>query len=537
MKNSVLTILGTGMLLAAYTIPALALEPTVYPGYCFNKLSPDGTLAVTYAYGGGGFLNIATGETTEFGDDFHPGVGNAISLDGKVMGYNPPTETLTYWQNGEYYEIEDASTHIWSYANGITPDSKRIVGEVTPDNFEGYEGLMLVPCYWDLQDDGTYGKTNFLPCPTTDYTGRKPQYITAVCVSDDGKTICGQVLDYKGAIAQPIVYTQNANGEWNYTMLMAEDFKLDENLPPNPGESPLPEDFMSADNRKDYLAKLSQWWLVNGNAENQDWSTYPDYLDYMNANELAAYEDAETDWLIEFQRYDNALQRYENSVPNIGFNDVFVTADGSQYITCGTYREDNKVIYTPYIINVADGTYQTYPQDGIRPVLSSVAADGTMLGHYTNKYNIQEAYIMPAGETTFVPLQDYFAIHNPELAQWMKDNLYHEMYGMEFDPTIEDYIEVPVDGYNTGIPLTTPDMSLFSLAVDVNWDADDALTYGYLFSPGIAGVESLVAEPLDGVYKVYNLQGVKTLETKDATQIESLAKGIYIVNGKKVLVK
>ena len=52
---------------------------------------------------------------------------------------------------------------------------------------------------------------------------------------------------------------------------------------------------------------------------------------------------------------------------------------------------------------------------------------------------------------------------------------------------------------------------------------------------GGAGVESLVAEPTDGIYKVYNLQGVKVLETKDTNNVNTLPAGIYIVNGKKVI--
>ena len=52
-----------------------------------------------------------------------------------------------------------------------------------------------------------------------------------------------------------------------------------------------------------------------------------------------------------------------------------------------------------------------------------------------------------------------------------------------------------------------------------------------------AGVESIVSEPKDGIYKVFNLQGVKVLETKDASAVSGLSKGIYIINGKKVLVK
>lgn len=52
---------------------------------------------------------------------------------------------------------------------------------------------------------------------------------------------------------------------------------------------------------------------------------------------------------------------------------------------------------------------------------------------------------------------------------------------------------------------------------------------------GQAGVEGIFADPVGGIYKVYNPQGVKVLETTDPSELNSLAKGIYIVNGKKVV--
>lgn len=52
---------------------------------------------------------------------------------------------------------------------------------------------------------------------------------------------------------------------------------------------------------------------------------------------------------------------------------------------------------------------------------------------------------------------------------------------------------------------------------------------------GQSGIGDLVAEPEDGVYRVYNLQGVKVLETKDASLLNTLSKGLYILNGKKVM--
>lgn len=52
-----------------------------------------------------------------------------------------------------------------------------------------------------------------------------------------------------------------------------------------------------------------------------------------------------------------------------------------------------------------------------------------------------------------------------------------------------------------------------------------------------AGVENIIDDNVPTVYKVYNLQGVKMLETEDASAVNNLPAGIYVVNGKKVAIK
>lgn len=48
------------------------------------------------------------------------------------------------------------------------------------------------------------------------------------------------------------------------------------------------------------------------------------------------------------------------------------------------------------------------------------------------------------------------------------------------------------------------------------------------------GVEGIEENTKEEVFKVYNPQGIKVLETKDTADFDNLAKGIYIINGKKV---
>lgn len=48
-----------------------------------------------------------------------------------------------------------------------------------------------------------------------------------------------------------------------------------------------------------------------------------------------------------------------------------------------------------------------------------------------------------------------------------------------------------------------------------------------------SGIDGVVAE--DGFYRVFNLQGILILETENLQDLNTLAKGIYIVNGKKIV--
>ena len=62
--------------------------------------------------------------------------------------------------------------------------------------------------------------------------------------------------------------------------------------------------------------------------------------------------------------------------------------------------------------------------------------------------------------------------------------------------------------------------------------ANSVLLYGYKVTPGGTGIREISADsPVD----VYNMQGNKV--RSKATTLSGLPKGIYIVNGRKVIVK
>lgn len=58
-------------------------------------------------------------------------------------------------------------------------------------------------------------------------------------------------------------------------------------------------------------------------------------------------------------------------------------------------------------------------------------------------------------------------------------------------------------------------------------------TYVTFASAGIDDITTDIATS----YTVYNLMGIKVLETADYDRVKALPKGIYIVNGKKVAIR
>lgn len=516
--------------------------PAVYPGLAFRNISPNGKYAISDS-GIQDPMTIIDFEHLKdyiYIEEYAGGSGNNISNTGVVVGYKAGAEEASYWQNGEWHSLPVPTGAVLSYANGITPDGSRIVGDISPTDYAGdYEGTMVVPCYWDLQSDGSYSGPYLLPYPTKDYTERSPQYVTCVRVSEDGKTIAGQIRDYHGMLCQPVVYMQAADGKWSYKLLLEElYYPSDLILPPFPGDGPDPIDWMSPEEREAYNRAVAIWEVLG----NDNYDTYPEYEEYMTPEEIEAYNEVSLKWQEEYSHYDEILNQLENRVPAFDYNNVFLSSDGKKYASTTALRFKDEVNglnikeYTPYIIDIQSDTYKSYPAvEGLNIMLSSLCDDGTLLGQWNDEnYGIFNGYILPAGTTEFIPFYDYVKENDPTLASWMETNMGHKY--IYYDP--ETLMPSTENIIATGIPFSTPDMSYVVFAQYNFWgdDSDPDYYYGYMIGmEPLAGVETITGEyNNDGVYRVYNLQGLKIIETKDSSDINILPKGIYIVNGKKV---
>lgn len=430
---------------------ACALEPSIHPGKAFCGVAPDGSLAVSTLYGLIHIVNVETGQEFEYVEDemISVGNGNFISNNGKVVGSK--NEVAAVWSNGSWATIASAEDAAISYAGGITRDGSRIVGSIAPAGYDGmFEGTMLVPCYWDLQSDGTYGEVNYLPCPEKDFVGRQPQYITAISVSQDGKTVIGQVQDYSGFVIQPIVYKANDKGEWDYTLLIDELYHPEGFvLPEDPGDGPSaqpeaymtedelaaylqavqeyeeiyasliypePASFMSDEEFAAYMAALEKYyetWDYADYPNEQDYMTeaewnlyqqaildyyekmdslvYPNAADYMGPESLAAYEaalKAVEEWDEKWMEFSDAFNRLCEMVPNFTFNNVLINGDGTKYASTTSSGDFfTGFNYIPCLLNLEDGTLKEFNAFGTSLIVSSMTDDGTLLAQKPGSFD------------------------------------------------------------------------------------------------------------------------------------------------------
>lgn len=58
-----------------------------------------------------------------------------------------------------------------------------------------------------------------------------------------------------------------------------------------------------------------------------------------------------------------------------------------------------------------------------------------------------------------------------------------------------------------------------------------------IYTDGESGIKSVSSDAETVCQGVYNLQGIRVLESNDASAVKNLPKGIYVINGKKVVMK
>lgn len=525
--------------LAALAFPLLAVAQAVVTPTPDNmvwkkniqplKLSASGEWVGSGA-GDASVYNLVTGEYIDYWGGTL-GLGNPVANNGWAVGQTASSYGVMM-TNGSIKTPATLSPYWFSTIDGITPDASRVCGFVSNPDAKGYY-MQYIPFVADLDANGEMGEPQILPYPDKFFFGDTPNRVTAIWISDDGKTVLGEIVSIIDALGAPIVFTQDDNGKWSYSLPSEKLFNPNGIvMPEDPeemmGPAPEPTDFMSPLQLAAYQKAFQDY--VNSN---YDLNLYPEPEKYMTEEEIEAYNEAANEynaWLEsdEFKQaemaYKKAYTEIRQSSPFFNQNEMALCYDGSCMIQSGSMI-NNQLQPVEYIYKfMLDGSdeYARYESPASNSYPSVILPDGTaFVVQGIDPQIIPSSYVLEPGKTTYTPFAEYIAPEYPEVAEWIELNF----------PTA------------CGVVQTNEDMTVFASALYymnyMTWSGDEDFFYsGYFFSNTItfAGIESIVAENQDGVYRVYNLQGVKVLETKDASQLNNLPKGIYVINGKKIAI-
>lgn len=511
------------MILAALAVPLIGIaENVVQPVYKKNvyalRISPNGKYIASKT-DTGGVYDVATGEMTTF-DNTYIGLGNSIANNGTAVGDGEYGAVIMV--NGEASVPESFEAYSYTQFNGITPDATRIVGLVSnPDR----NGLFYVPFVADVNAAGEVSEPILLPYPDKDFFNIPPQYVAAVWISEDGKTIAGFVVDNRGWYSYPITFQEGADGNWSYNLPSKDLFNPEHlEIPIDPmydePEYPLPQNFMTGALKDAYMEDYRAW--VGG------YGPQPYAEDYMTASQFQQYKEAVdkyNEWYDNseeaMREYDKIYERVLATSPTFSGNDLCLSLSGEYLlIHGGVINNLGEMEGKIYEFSCSGGLLReiSTPYSNLYP--TQMLSDGTIVAALP-MMAVPSTYFLMPGSNEFISVQDYLAPEYPELVEWIDENF-------------------PM---GTGLVSVSDDMSVMAggLVPDQLAYYPDNADFYYstyiLANLETSGIESFVSPEENGVYKVYDLKGSKVLETTDSSLINGLSKGVYIINGKKIMLK
>lgn len=548
MKKELLFGFGLTVLVPAF---AEVAEPVRVPEFYSRKISADGTVIYSETLEEVHMYKLADKEVVTLGN-FQVGNGNCVTSDGGIMVGGTEMGEAIMVVNGEekrFSELE-AEFSLCSF-HGITGDGKRICGLVS-NNATGTE-TMYLPAYWDVKADGTVGETQYLPYPAKDWQGLEVQHCSAVCISNDGKTILGQVIDWSGMDIYPIVYTQDNDGKWSYSLpteSLINPNKLP--LPVYPGEfdggdPPYYEDYMTAEEVEAYNTAISDYY--NGNSD-----VFPEATDYMSAEEAAKYNEVCEEYQAKEDAYNEKLSGYfeakeaiENESVFFEENTLAMSADAKLMgMKAERYVENDdpmswfpwKVISDTYILEPATSGMRVVPQpaDGISPGPNQILSDGTVISN-SAAGSIDGAYVLAPDSDEYVAFPKYFATKNAAGAAWLKENFTHE-FAVAYDE--ENDTEIYEKKVLTGHVVVADNWSIVSGGVEAYMypDPDDySLSFeSYIIQKDMSGVTSVAADVKLVDKKYYDINGFEIKNPEDGIYVErSVYSDGTVITSKKVM--
>lgn len=547
-----LTAVLTVMASAYMPPPAYALEPQEIPDFQGMAISANGRYVVSDLYGtvqiydteNDRYVTFYGNEETE---SHSIGMGRPITADGSIIvGESTDCGGAGYLTSGKWHSLKTPNPNLSNLVNGITPDGERICGSLGMSvmTTEDTETPMLLPGYWQRNADGSYSDAILLPHPQYDFTGRVPQYITANCISDDGKTIVGQIRDYSGFIQQLIVYSESEDGVWSYR-IVGKDLANPKNMtfPEWPGDGPAEpsaETYLSEDEKAEYLAAYNAWYAEGAAAGTWNYNTEPTPEEYLSDAERAEYEAAYIAWVTEYNAWVEKYNAFTlllieciEDGHSLVFNNLYMTGDGKTVVsgTAESFEDPDSYTglsdrYAPVVFNLSDDSYKIYSTDA-NALPSWITDDGTIFASVSTSITPARSVAYLPGSETPITLLEYMKAHDSATAEWMEENMFHDVELVNQE-TMETTTLENCDC--TGIARSNVSGSLIVTRSENYWDM---YTNSYIFSyllpdSSKSGIKSVAADTYPENV-IYNLQGVRLIGN-----IETLPKGLYIINGKKI---
>lgn len=535
---------------AALGMSAMAtegVEPITLEDTYMYSLSANGEWGVSTLPSGVKIFNFVTGQSEFLEGEYSIGTGKCISNDGVVVG-SEDYNSAQYYKNGQWFnlQIPDSVTGTCT-SNAISPDGKFICGSLGISGVDlNGDALMQVPVIWEAEGDG-YGMPVALPYPALDFSGRVPMYVLACDISDDGTKVAGGITNATGFVNTPIVYEIDANGNWQYTTYKMPDIKFPE-YPGEGPENPNIEDYMTEEEMANYNKAVEDYWA----GVSMD---FPNAEDFLSAEKKAeyqaamkAYQDEYNAWNEKFMAWMNTLYEVMDQTPGFVMNSFRISPDGLQIGATVETTDPEDFWATPVDHTWISNVPNVY-MEGDKKVEDFTIFENN--AKVTTKYNLMDdlhlfylgnnglaiastlnsigsnSYVLNNGKMDNMFYWMYG--QSPAYASWMNENMKVSYEDYEEDPATGEFVPVMKEELMTGRGTGTPDLSVVALSVPNLWDYSyESMAYVFDIKGATSGVEN-VGVAAEGEKVIYDLSGRK-LNNADAP-------GIYVINGKKVLVK
>lgn len=484
------------------------------PGLRYHAMSENGKWMLSVDNGYIGILNTETDELQEYCDGvtgYTLGMGNMVTNDGFLVGNIDGAPSILDIEKKEWKQLPVKKGDTYSSANAITNSRKYIVGYI--GNSNGFGNTTIEPVIWTMNSDGTYADYEKLPYPEKDFTGVAPQYILPNCISEDG-TVIGAQLVRQDNECLPMIYKKAEDGTWTYEVYDKGLCEEGTEFPEFPTEEPIVPsyyDYLSQEEAGAYKQDSTEYadslWAYTIGESTQRPTYYPDQKYYMTEENLNMYNEAWDSYLTLSDEYSQKLMNfrsfyYEHVTPNFyTMNGVWLSTNGKYYAT--TCKKGWEGTIGDAALLTVGKTSELYDyKDGLSGYC--VTNDGDFFVS-----DAGTAYVYPANSKEKVTLIDWLRSKGEtEAADWLSDK-------------------------ETGIAICSGDGRVISGYFGAAGIYDSWLIKLDGTPTGITGIE----QDGNSHVKAYDLQGRIVAEGEYNEVRNNLKRGIYIINGRKVVVK